>query len=148
MQLQKETFLLTSSVTSKKGGGRLAMNIIIANSSPEPIYQQIVTQIKNLILKGDLAEAEGLPSIRILAKELQISVITTKRAYEELEREGYIETVGGKGSFVSAQNKELLYEKRLRVVEEKVTEAIIAARTAGMEREDLLAMFKLLLEEQ
>jgi len=123
------------------------MNIIIANSSSEPIYQQIVTQIKNLILKGDLMEAEGLPSIRILAKELQISVITTKRAYEELERDGYIETVGGKGSFVAAQNKELLLEKRLRVVEEKVTDAIIAARTAGLEREDLLAMFKLLYEE-
>ncbi|MDP4128453.1 MAG: GntR family transcriptional regulator [Bacillota bacterium] len=123
------------------------MNIIISNSSPEAIYQQIVTQIKNLILKGDLTEAEALPSIRLLAKELQISVITTKRAYEELERDGYIETVGGKGSFVAAQNKELLREKRLRVVEEKVTDAIVAARTAGMKREDLLAMFKLLSEE-
>ena len=123
------------------------MNIIIANSSPDPIYQQIVTQIKNLILKGDLTEAEALPSIRILAKELQISVITTKRAYEELERDGYIETVGGKGSFVSAQNKELLREKRLRVVEEKVAAAIAAAIIAGLGREDLLEMFKLLYEE-
>ena len=123
------------------------MNIIIANSSPDPIYQQIVTQIKNLILKGDLTEAEALPSIRILAKELQISVITTKRAYEELSRDGYIETVGGKGSFVSAQNKELLREKRLRVVEEKVAAAIAAAITAGIEREELLEMFKLLYEE-
>ena len=123
------------------------MNIIIANSSPEPIYQQIVTQIKNLILKGDLTEAEALPSIRTLAKELQISVITTKRAYEELERDGYIETVGGKGSFVSAQNKELLREKRLRVVEEKVAAAIAAAITAGLEQKELLEMFKLLYEE-
>lgn len=123
------------------------MNIIIANSSPEPIYQQIVTQIKNLILKGDLTEAEALPSIRILAKELQISVITTKRAYEVLERDGYIETVGGKGSFVSAQNKELLREKRLRVVEEKVAAAIAAAITAGLEQEELLEMFKLFYEE-
>lgn len=123
------------------------MNIIIANSSPDPIYQQIVTQIKNLILKGDLTEAEALPSIRILAKELQISVITTKRAYEELSRDGYIETVGGKGSFVSAQNKELLREKRLRVVEEKVAAAIAAAITAGIEREELLEMFKLLYDE-
>ncbi|MDR3587997.1 MAG: GntR family transcriptional regulator [Desulfosporosinus sp.] len=123
------------------------MNIIIANSSPDPIYQQIVSQIKNLILKGDLTEAEALPSIRILAKELQISVITTKRAYEELERDGYIETVGGKGSFVSTQNKELLREKRLRVVEEKVAAAILAARTVGLEREELLEMFKLLYEE-
>jgi len=123
------------------------MNVIIANSSPYPIYQQIVSQIKNLILKGDLSEAEALPSIRILAKELQISVITTKRAYEELERDGYIETVGGKGSFVSAQNKELLREKRLRVVEDKVTAAIVAARTAGLDKEDLLKMFRLLYEE-
>jgi GntR family transcriptional regulator len=124
------------------------MNIIIANSSPEPIYQQIVNQIKNLILKGDLTEAEALPSIRILAKELQISVITTKRAYEELERDGYIETVGGKGSFVSAQNKELLREKRLRVVEEKVAAAIAAAITAGLEREELLELFILHYEER
>lgn len=123
------------------------MNIIIANSSPDPIYQQIVTQIKKLILKGDLAEAEALPSIRILAKELQISVITTKRAYEELERDGYIETVGGKGSFVAAQNKEFLREKRQRVVEEKVIDAIVAAKTLGMDLEDLLAMFQLLYEE-
>ena len=123
------------------------MNIIISNSSSEPIYQQIVTQLKQLILEGDLNEAEGLPSIRTLAKELQISVITTKRAYEELERDGYIETVAGKGSFVAAQNKELLREKRLRVVEEKVADAIAAAKTAGLKRQDLLEMFKLLYEE-
>ncbi len=125
----------------------MAMNIIISNSSPEPIYQQIVTQLKQLILEGDLKEAEGLPSIRTLAKELQISVITTKRAYEELERDGYIETVAGKGSFVAAQNKELLREKRLRVVEEKVADAIAASKTAGLNQQDLLEMFKLLYEE-
>lgn len=123
------------------------MNIIISNSSPEPIYQQIVSQLKQLILSGELNEADGLPSIRTLAKELQISVITTKRAYEELERDGYIETVAGKGSFVAAQNKELLREKRLRVVEEKVTEAIAAAKTACLSRQDLLEMFQLLYEE-
>lgn len=123
------------------------MNIIISNASPDPIYQQIVDQIKNLILKGDLNEADPLPSIRLLAKELQISVITTKRAYEELERDGYIETVGGKGSFVAAQNKELLHEKRLCIVEEKVSEAVVAAKTSGMRWEDLLAMIKLLYEE-
>ena len=123
------------------------MNIIIANSSPDPIYRQIVTQMKNHILKGELTEGEPLPSIRTLARELQISVITTKRAYEELERDGYIETVGGKGSFVSAQNKELLREKRLRVVEEKVAIAISAAKTAGLEWKELLELFKLLYEE-
>lgn len=125
----------------------MAMNIIISNASSEPIYQQIVTQLKQLILEGDLNEAEGLPSIRTLAKELQISVITTKRAYEELERDGYIETVAGKGSFVAAQNKELLREKRLRVVEEKVSDAIAAAKTAGLAWQELLEMFKLLYEE-
>ncbi|KLU67025.1 HTH-type transcriptional repressor YtrA [Desulfosporosinus acididurans] len=123
------------------------MNIIISNSSPEPIYQQIVNQFKRLILNGELSEAEALPSIRSLAKELQISVITSKRAYEDLERDGYIETVPGKGSFVSAQNKELLREKRLRVVEEKVSEAITAARIAGLSQQELLEMFTLLYED-
>lgn len=123
------------------------MNIIISNSSPEPIYQQIVTQLKHLILNGELSETEALPSIRSLAKELQISVITTKRAYEDLERDGYIETVGGKGSFVAAQNKELLREKRMRVVEDKVAEAIAAAKMAGLKQTELLEMFKLLYEE-
>lgn len=122
------------------------MNIIISNSSPEPIYQQIVAQLKHLILNGELSEAEALPSIRSLAKELQISVITTKRAYEDLERDGYIETVAGKGSFVAAQNKELLRERRMRVVEEKVTEAIASAKAAGLKQEELLEMFLLLYE--
>jgi GntR family transcriptional regulator len=122
------------------------MNIIISNSSPEPIYQQIVTQLKHLILNGDLSETEALPSIRTLAKELHISVITTKRAYEELERDGYIETVAGKGSFVAAQNKELLREKRMRVVEEKVAEAIAAAKKAGLKQEELRELFTLLYE--
>ncbi len=130
-----------------EGSECLAMNIIISNSSPEPIYQQIVNQFKHLILNGELSEAEALPSIRSLAKELQISVITSKRAYEDLERDGYIETVPGKGSFVSAQNKELLREKRLRVVEEKVSEAITAARIAGLSQQELLEMFTLLYED-
>ncbi|WP_088227152.1 GntR family transcriptional regulator [Desulfosporosinus sp. FKB] len=123
------------------------MNIIISNSSPEPIYQQIVNQLKRLILNGELSEAEALPSIRSLAKELQISVITSKRAYEDLERDGYIETVPGKGSFVAAQNKELLREKRLRVVEEKVSEAIAVAKIAGLSQQELLEMFTLLYED-
>ncbi|MGC7871780.1 GntR family transcriptional regulator [Desulfosporosinus sp. SYSU MS00001] len=123
------------------------MNIIISNSSPEPIYQQIVNQLKRLILNGELSETEALPSIRSLAKELQISVITSKRAYEDLERDGYIETVPGKGSFVAAQNKELLREKRLRVVEEKVSEAITVAKIAGLSQQELLEMFTLLYED-
>ena len=81
------------------------LNIIISNLSEQPIYEQITTQIKDLIIKGELKEAEMLPSIRSLAKELKISVITTKRAYEELERDGYVTTVPGKGSYVAAQNR-------------------------------------------
>ncbi len=123
------------------------MNIIISNSSDKPIYDQIVEQIKNMIINGDLKEAEMLPSIRNLAKEIQISVITTKRAYEELEREGYIVSVPGKGSFVSAQNKELLKEARIRIVEEKLSEAVSAAKTIDISMEELQKMLKVLYEE-
>ncbi len=123
------------------------MNIIISNASDKPIYDQIVDQIKNMIINGDLKEAEMLPSIRNLAKEIQISVITTKRAYEELEREGYIVSVPGKGSFVSAQNKELLREARIRIVEEKLSEAVSAAKTIDISWEELHKMLKLLYEE-
>ncbi|HCJ58410.1 GntR family transcriptional regulator [Lutispora sp.] len=123
------------------------MNIIISNSSDKPIYDQIAEQIKSFIINGELAEAELLPSIRNLAKELQISVITTKRAYEELEREGYIVSVPGKGSFVGAQNKELLREARIRIVEEKLAEAVSAARTIDISYGELQEMLKLLYEE-
>lgn len=123
------------------------MNIIISNSVEEPIYEQIVNQIKNQIMMGELAADEMLPSIRNLAKELQISVITTKRAYEELEREGYIATVPGKGSFVAAQNKELLKEMRLKIVEEKLLEAVEAGKSIGLSVKELEDMLKLLYEE-
>lgn len=123
------------------------MNIIISNSSQESIYEQIVKQIKNMIIRGDLAENEMLPSIRSLAKELQISVITTKRAYQELEKDGYIVTVQGKGSFVAAQNKEMLKEMRLKIVEEKLAEAVDAARSIELSLEDMQEMLKILYEE-
>lgn len=123
------------------------MNIIISNSVEEPIYEQIVNQIKNQIMMGELAADEMLPSIRNLAKELQISVITTKRAYEELEREGYIATVPGKGSFVAAQNKEILKEMRLKIVEEKLLEAVEAGKSIGLSAKELEDMLKLLYEE-
>lgn len=123
------------------------MNIIISNSSQEPIYQQIVKQIKNMIMSGELVCDDLLPSIRNLAKELQISVITTKRAYDELEKDGYIVSVPGKGSYVAAQNKELLREMRLKIVEEKLIDAVKAARTINLPLEDLLDMLKLLYEE-
>ena len=90
------------------------MNIIISNTSEKPIYEQITTQIKAIIMKGELNAGDALPSIRFLAKELRISVITTKRAYEELERDGFIETVPGKGSFVASGNQELLREDHRR----------------------------------
>ena len=123
------------------------LNIIISNSSDKPIYDQIAEQIKNLIINGELSEGELMPSIRKLAKELQISVITTKRAYDELERDGYIVSVQGKGSFVSAQNKELLKEARLRIIEEKMTEAVSAAQTINMSLEELQEILRILYEE-
>ncbi|MFS8631119.1 MAG: GntR family transcriptional regulator [Bacillales bacterium] len=122
------------------------MNIVISNSSDEPIYQQIINQIKEQILKGELTESEPLPSIRKLAKELNISVITTKRAYDELEREGFIVTVAGKGSFVATINKEIFRETKLKFVEDKMTEAIETAKAVGLTLEELQEMVKLLYE--
>lgn len=123
------------------------MDIIISNYSDKPIYEQIADQVKSLIINGELTEAELLPSIRNLAKELQISVITTKRAYEELEKEGYIVSVPGKGSFVGAQNKELLKEARIRIVEDKLSDAVSAAKMIDLTLEDIQEMLKLLYEE-
>ena len=108
------------------------MRILISNASPDPIYEQIVQQIRAQILSSDLSEGDLLPSIRRLAKDLQISVITTKRAYEELEREGFINTVGGKGTFVAAQNPEFLREKRMKAVEEKLADAVDEAQVLGV----------------
>lgn len=124
------------------------MNIIISNSSQEPIYEQIVKQIKNSIIKGELEEGEMLPSIRGLAQELQISVITTKRAYEELEHEGFVETVPGKGSFVSTQNKELIKEKKLKMMEEKIIEVIEESRDLNISLDDLIEMLRFIYEEE
>jgi len=123
------------------------LNIIISNSSDKPIYEQIAEQIKNLIINGELKEGELMPSIRSLAKELQISVITTKRAYEELERSGYIVSVQGKGSYVSAQNKELLKEARLRIIEEKLAEAVSAAQVINMSLKELIEILEVLYED-
>lgn len=123
------------------------MNIIISNSSQDPIYEQIVKQIKNMIIGGELAENEMLPSIRSLARDLQISVITTKKAYEELEKDGYIATVQGKGSFVAAQNKELLKEMRLKIVEEKLSEAVDAGRSIELSLDEMQDMLKIFYEE-
>ena len=108
------------------------MDIIISNSGDTPIYDQITRQMKGLILRGELREGEALPSMRLLARELRISVITTKRAYEELEREGFITTVPGKGCFVAPQNPELLREDTLRRVEEHLTRAVDTAKAGGI----------------
>ena len=124
------------------------MKIIISNSSPDPIYEQVGRQVKAQIISGELREGEALPSIRKLAHDLQISVITTKRAYEELEKEGFIDTVEGKGSFVAMQNKELLREKRMKVVEEKLAGAVDEARLLGITRAELEAMLNVLYGEK
>ena len=123
------------------------MRILISNASPDPIYEQIVQQIRAQILSGDLSEADLLPSIRKLAKDLQISVITTKRAYEELEREGFINTVGGKGTFVAAQNPEFLREKRMKAVEERLADAVDQAQLLGVGPDQLIEMLRLLYTE-
>ncbi|MBS4534111.1 GntR family transcriptional regulator [Clostridium sp. D2Q-14] len=123
------------------------MNIIISNTSQEPIYAQIIRQIKQIILNGELTEGEILPSIRVLAKELQISVITTKRAYDELEKEGYIVTVQGKGTYVSTKNKELVKETKLKFIEEKLEEAVIAGKSIDLTLEEIQEMLKLFYEE-
>ena len=123
------------------------MNIVISNRSDEPIYNQIYQQLRGAIERGELASGEPLPSIRSLARDLQVSVITTKRAYEELERDGYIETVAGKGSFVAPQNTELLREKRINLIEEKLVAVIEEARTLGLDLPELQRIVKLLYEE-
>jgi len=122
------------------------MKILLSNASPNPIYEQILRQVRTQILSGELKEGESLPSIRKLAQTLQISVITTKRAYDELEREGLIDTVGGKGTFVASPNAEYLREKRVRAVEEKLSDAINQARESAISHAELKRMFTLLLE--
>jgi len=124
------------------------MRILISNASPDPIYEQIVRQIRAQILAGDLSEGDLLPSIRKLARDLQISVITTKRAYEELEQEGFINTVGGKGTFVAAENPEFLREKRMKMVEEKLAEAVDQAQLLGVGPQQLAEMLRLLYAEE
>ena len=122
------------------------MNVIVSNASDKPIYEQIYTQIKGAILRGELREGEALPSIRALAKDLRISVITTKRAFDDLERDGFICTVQGKGSFVAAKNREMLREELLKQAEQKLLEAIEIARQGGISQQELLEMFQVLLQ--
>lgn len=124
------------------------MNLFLNNQSSAPIYEQIYTQLKNLILSGELPEDTALPSIRALAKDLRISVITTKRAYEELERDGLIYTLAGKGSFVAARNQELLREEHLREIEQHFRSALQLAPACGLTVEALCEMLRIIDEEE
>ena len=124
------------------------MDIIISNSAGTPIYEQITQQMKGLILRGELKEGEALPSMRLLARELRISVITTKRAYEELEREGFITTVPGKGCFVAPQDPALAREDALRRAEEHLAQAVDVAKTAGLTLSELTESLNLLYGDE
>ena len=122
------------------------MDILIDNKSGAPIYDQIYSQIKTQIISGALREDELLPSIRNLAKDLRISVITTKRAYDELEREGFIYTVAGKGCFVAAKNVELLREENLKRIEEHMEEIAKLAATCNLSCDEIVRMFQYIME--
>ena len=123
------------------------MNIIISNSSGKPIYEQITSQIKQQILSGQLQPHDALPSMRFLAKELRISVITTKRAYEDLEKDDFIYTVVGKGSFVADANHELIREEQLKKIEEHLEQAVEIASQSNVSREEVAEMLQMLYEE-
>ncbi|HHX19372.1 MAG TPA: GntR family transcriptional regulator [Clostridiaceae bacterium] len=123
------------------------MNIKIKNSSNDPIYLQIKNQIRDAILNGELEVGELLPSIRLLAKELRVSVITTKRAYDELENDGFIHSVQGKGSFVAPQNTELMKERFLKKIEASIAEILRYAKLAGMSHDELIEMIRTLESE-
>ncbi|EON73353.1 GntR family transcriptional regulator [Lysinibacillus sphaericus] len=123
------------------------MHIHLSNASDKPIYEQITMQLKEAILANKLQAGDALPSIRMLAKELKISVMTTKRAYADLERDGFIETVAGKGSFVTERNQDFLREELLRQVEEHLQKAVKTAKTAGLTKEEVQELLTLTLEE-
>lgn len=122
------------------------MVIVISNSSGKPIYEQITDQVKSQIMSGQLKAGDALPSMRALAQSLRISLITTKRAYNDLEAEGFIETVAGKGSFVAAQDPQLLREANLRLAEESIRRAVEVAKRGGITREELTEMVDILYE--
>ena len=122
------------------------MDIILTNSSNDPIYIQIVNQIKAMIMSGELSPGDALPSMRNLAMQMRVSLITTKRAYEELERDGFIETYTGRGSFVKAQNPEFLREENLRQIEKLLTEAVDKAQMSGVTKEEMKDILDMLFE--
>lgn len=124
------------------------MNIIISNVSGKPIYEQIYTQIKNCIVSGELSDGEALPSIRALAKDLRISVITTTRAYEELEKDGFINTVAGKGCYVAEKNMELVREEHLKEIERHMRAIVSLASACGLGMEDVIKMMGLIGKDE
>lgn len=124
------------------------MEIIISNSGERPIYEQITVQIKNMVMSGRLKEGDLLPSMRTLAKELRVSVITTKRAYEDLERDGFITTVVGKGSFVKAADTRLMREEKLKQIEELLSRAAALAQQSGISRGELEEIIEILYQEE
>ena len=124
------------------------MNILIDNKNGTPIYDQIYTQIKGQIISGELSENEMLPSIRGLAKDLRISFITTKRAYEELEKDGFLYTLPGKGCFVAAKNLELLREENLKKIEAHIDEIVKLSASCSLTRDELIEMIDFCMEEE
>ncbi len=123
------------------------MDIRISNADPRPIYEQVEAQIKQAILSGELGEGEALPSIRALAKDLRISVITTKRAYEELERDGYVHSVAGKGFYVAPKDRDVVREDCLRRIEGQMEQMLRLARTCGVTADELVEMLRTLDKE-
>ncbi|MCK9286739.1 MAG: GntR family transcriptional regulator [Sphaerochaetaceae bacterium] len=124
------------------------MDIIISNSSGKPIYEQITEQIKSMIISGQLEQGDPLPSLRVLAKDLRISVITTKRSYDDLERDGFIITIAGKGCFVGTRDTQLFREEQLKKVETLLLQVLEEAKKCALECDDLIKMLKLLCERE
>ena len=123
------------------------MNLIISNSSMEPIYEQIIRQIKGKVIEQKLLEGTMLPSVRALSKELKISALTVKKAYDQLEEQGFIVTVHGKGSFVTANNQNFVQEEQQKAVENCLEQAVLNAKKCGMTKKEMLALIDLILEE-
>lgn len=123
------------------------MEIVVSNKASRPLYEQIASQIKAAIISGELSAGEPIPSMRALAKSLQISVLTVQKAYETLQNEGFIETTAGKGCYVSAQNQDFYIEEQQKKIEEKFTEAIEIARASGINLETLIGLLSVLYQE-
>ena len=124
------------------------MHIILNNSSMIPIYEQIVDQVKNQIIAGEISENEALPSVRTLSAELKISALTVKKAYDRLEEEGFVVTVHGKGTFVAATDKELAVEARRKAVEDDFTSAIVKSKNVGMTADEIREIVEIILEDE